>query len=125
MGQIIRAFFEAELFDSITDPVGKVLLALQKLLSSNSVQSSCRDFAVAFGELFFVQLKSIKQSKIQSINVSSRGNVEKTTAQTVLEENHQIEVVSFVIDTDELLTVQTMGPTIAVVLCLVARRLGI
>ena len=36
----------------------------------------------------------------------------------------EIDVVPFVIDTDELLTVQTMGPTIAVVLVVVCLDAG-
>ena len=78
-----------------------------------------REAADTLGELFFIQLKSVKEMKIQKITVRSRENVEKGTATYDGRDSKVIEVIPFVIDTDELLTVQTMGPTIAVVLCLV------
>jgi hypothetical protein len=78
-----------------------------------------RDAADTLGELFFIQLKSVKETKIKKIRVYSRGNVEQTSSPSGSGESQQIEVIPFVIDTDELLTVQTMGPTIAVILCLV------
>lgn len=78
-----------------------------------------REAADTLGELFFVQLKSVKETKIRTISVQSRGNVEKTSDPNKYDESQQIEVIPFSIDTDELLTVQTMGPTIAVILCLV------
>ena len=78
-----------------------------------------RTAADTLGELFFVQLKSVKDTKTQMITARSRGNIEKAEAPYSDRESREIEVVPFVIDTDELLTVQTMGPTIAVVLCLV------
>ena len=75
--------------------------------------------ADTLGELFFVQPKSVKETNIQKITVSSRGNIEKGDNTSDDREVREIVVIPFVIDTDELLTVQTMGPTIAVVLCLV------
>ncbi len=83
-----------------------------------------REAADTLGELFFVQLKSVKQTKIQKLTVKARGNVEKADARYDDNDTKEIEVVPFVIDTDELLTVQTMGPTIAVVLCLVCIDAG-
>jgi hypothetical protein len=83
-----------------------------------------REAADTLGELFFVQLKSVKQTKIQKLTVKARGNVEKADATYDDSDTKEIEVIPYVIDTDELLTVQTMGPTIAVVLCLVCLDTG-
>ena len=78
-----------------------------------------REAADTLGELFFVQLKSVKQTEIHKLKLRSRGNVEKSAAARGESLERAIEVIPYVIDTDTLLTVQTMGPTIAVVLCLV------
>lgn len=78
-----------------------------------------REAADTLGEVVFVQLKSVKTTEIRRQRVYSRTNVEKSVGGARGRDHKDIEVISFTIDTDELLTVQTMGPTIAVVLCLV------
>lgn len=78
-----------------------------------------RDAADTLGELFFIQLKSVKETNLKTISVKSRANVEKSVSPIDDNESQQIQVIPYSIDTDELLTVQTMGPTIAVILCLV------
>ncbi len=48
-----------------------------------------------------------------------KGDISNSDADT-----EEVEIIPFVIDTDELLTVQTMGPTTAVVLCLACLATG-
>jgi hypothetical protein len=76
--------------------------------------------AETLGELFFVQVKSIQNTKIDKIKVFSRGNVEK--GQSTQEEKNflEIEVIKFNIETNELITVQSMGSGIPVLLFLVS-----
>lgn len=70
------------------------------------------------GEHFFVQLKSSNNCEYATITVKSRINVELGPLKQYGEEEN-LEVVKFVLDTSELLTVQTMGPAQVVLLVLV------
>jgi hypothetical protein len=79
--------------------------------------------ADTLGELFFVQLKSIQKSKIEKITVFPILNIEKFHSGN----NHfkdsepiDIEVIKFKIETNVLLTIQSMGSGIPVLLFLVA-----
>ena len=79
-----------------------------------------REKADALGELFFAQVKSVKSTVIKRIKVYSRGNVEKLDLRENLKEYLEIDVIKFKIDTDELLTVQSMGAGVPVLLFLVS-----
>lgn len=73
--------------------------------------------AETLGESFFVQLKSVNKLNLQTKKVYSRMNVEKELKVNV-EKSTDIEVISFSIDVGELLTVQSMGTTMPVMLFL-------
>lgn len=71
------------------------------------------------GEHFFVQMKSCNKCEYTNITVKPRINVELGPLQHTDEEEVNLEVVKFVLDTSELLTIQTMGPAQVVLLVLV------
>ena len=76
--------------------------------------------AETLGELFFVQVKSIQNTKIEKIKVLSRGNIEKGKRTQREEDVLEIEIIKFNIETNELITVQSMGSGIPVLLFLVS-----
>ena len=75
--------------------------------------------AETLGEHVFVQLKSTLRTEIETVKVYGRGNVAKGPLQHSKQESFTIEVIKFEIDTNELLTVETMGPGMPVLLVLV------
>ena len=82
-----------------------------------------KEKAETLGELFFVQLKSVKKTKIKKLKVYPRYNVEKKPllkSQDRKETPKTIDVIKFQLDTSELLTIQSMGAGIPVLLVLVA-----
>ncbi|WP_120464964.1 DUF4365 domain-containing protein [Paenibacillus aceti] len=72
------------------------------------------------GEHFFAQVKAIHSTEIKTIKVYARYNVEKTALRNNEEEMIEIEVIKFPIDTSLLLTVQSMGSGIPVILFVVS-----
>jgi Domain of unknown function (DUF4365) len=78
--------------------------------------------ADTLGEMFFVQLKSIDATEIATITVEERLNVEKPAAfdEGGAKERRQIEVLKLTLDTDELMTVESMGAALPVLLFVVA-----
>lgn len=76
--------------------------------------------AETLGELFFVQVKSIQITKIEKIRLFSRGNVEKGKQTQEKKDFIEIEVIKFNIETNELLTIQSMGSGLPVLLFLVS-----
>lgn len=84
-----------------------------------------RTKADTLGELFFVQLKSVRQTTTQKLVVRSRMNVEKALSPSPSEESMEIEVIPFQLDTDEIMTIQAMGsgaPVLLVLVCLDLNR---
>lgn len=77
------------------------------------------EIAQTLGELFFVQLKSIKTTRTQTIKVYARRNIELGTLQEDKEDSQEVEVIPFQLETTELATVQAMGAGIPVLLLLV------
>jgi hypothetical protein len=75
--------------------------------------------AQTLGEHVFIQLKSVLRTEIQSVKVFDRGNVAKGQLNEQKDDALTIEVIKFQIDTDELFTVETMGPNVPVLLVLV------
>jgi Domain of unknown function (DUF4365) len=75
--------------------------------------------AETLGEIFLFQLKAVEQSRPRTIELRPRFNVEKGPPKHTEGETAQMEITSFQISTDELLTVEGMGTGIAVVLFLV------
>lgn len=73
----------------------------------------------AVGDMFFVQVKAVKKAKISQVKVYSRKNVEKYPFTELKDEWSEIEVLKFSLDTDELLTIQSMGAAVPVFLFLV------
>lgn len=71
------------------------------------------------GEHVFIQLKSVLRTEIESVKVFGRGNVAKGQLNEQKDDALTIEVIKFQIDTDELFTVETMGPNVPVLLVLV------
>jgi Domain of unknown function (DUF4365) len=78
-----------------------------------------RRMAETLGEHVFLQLKSVLRTEIETVAVSGRGNVAKGALQHSQKDSVTISVIKFQIDTDELLTVETMGPGVPVLLVLV------
>lgn len=79
--------------------------------------------AETLGELFFVQLKSIDKSEIKKIKTYPRFNIEHYHSEIYSfsdDEPIEIEVIKFQIETNDLLTIQSMGSGIPVLLFLVA-----
>ncbi len=75
--------------------------------------------AQTLGEHVFIQLKSVLRTEFESVRVFGRGNVAKGQLNEQKDDALTIEVIKFQIDTDELFTVETMGPTVPVLLVLV------
>lgn len=71
------------------------------------------------GEHVFVQLKSVLTTDIETVKIHGRGNVAKGPLQPDKKDTLTIEVIKFQIDADTLLTVETMGPGVPVLLVLV------
>ncbi|WP_242300178.1 DUF4365 domain-containing protein [Bacillus cereus group sp. BfR-BA-01448] len=80
----------------------------------------------ALGEMFFAQVKSVKSTEISTVDVYPRQNVELSPLIEDKSEAKQIEVVKFKLDTDEILTINSMGAGVTVFLilvCLDTRRI--
>jgi hypothetical protein len=80
--------------------------------------------AETLGETFFVQLKSIERTKIETERVFRRRNVEKYRIDYDKHTYLDIEVIKFDIDVPELLTVRSMGVGMPVLLVLACLDLG-
>ena len=78
-----------------------------------------RTISETLGEMFFVQLKSIDGSSVERVTVRPRYNVEKRSLSHDPSVDIEIEVIKFQIDVGELLTIQSMGAAIPVLLVLV------
>jgi hypothetical protein len=83
-----------------------------------------KEKADTLGEFIFVQLKSIQKTQIKKLTVYPRYNVEKVPYSPQKDESVEIDVIPFKIDTNELLTVQSMGAGSPVILFLVALDLN-
>lgn len=80
----------------------------------------------ALGEMFLSQVKSVSKTVISSVEVYSRMNVEKYGYLELKDEKSIIDVLKFTIDTDELLTIQSMGaglPVLLILVCLDTNRI--
>lgn len=75
--------------------------------------------ANTLGEHFYIQVKTAKEINIEKITVRSRRNITKFDPNPKLGAALQIEVVKFSIDTETLLTVESMGSAVPVLLCYV------
>ena len=74
------------------------------------------DVFQTLGEHVFVQLKGIGQATISKKVLKERGNVEKGALQEGAETVAEMEVISFSLETSELVTVQRMGAAVPVLL---------
>jgi Domain of unknown function (DUF4365) len=75
--------------------------------------------AETLGEHVFVKLKSVLRTDIETVTVHGRGNVAKGALRHAPRDSFPINVIKFQIDTNELLTVEIMGPGVPVLLVLV------
>jgi len=80
---------------------------------------SSKKIAETLGEHIYVQVKSIQNAKIETIRVFQRTNVEKSAPDYDKSKYFDIEVIKFVLNTSELLTIQSMGAAVPVLLFLV------
>jgi len=80
---------------------------------------SSKKIAETLGEHIYVQVKSMQNAKIETIRVFQRTNVEKSAPDYDKSKYFDIEVIKFVLDTSELLTIQSMGAAVPVLLFLV------
>lgn len=81
--------------------------------------------AETLGELLFIQLKCVKEIEIEKVKVYPRDNVEKKPlVESKKEPPKEIEIIKFSLETSELLTVQSMGYAIPVLLVLVSYNTG-
>lgn len=71
------------------------------------------------GEHFYVQVKTAKAIALEKVTVRSRGNVTKYDPDPTKGDPVEIEVAKFSLDRETLLTVETMGAAVPVVLCYV------
>lgn len=71
------------------------------------------------GEHFYVQVKSSEKIEQKQLTVRSRSNVTKCDPDPNLGDPLEIDVVKLNLETTELLTVETMGAAVPVVLCYV------
>lgn len=78
-----------------------------------------KKIAETLGEVFYVQLKSSRNVNYNKRKVYARKNVEKYVLSEDKTKFYEIEVASFQLETSELLTVESMGPAIPVLLVLV------
>ncbi len=83
-----------------------------------------KEKADTLGEFVFGQIKSTKKTKIRKLILYPRKNVEKWSHLPQKEESLEVEVISFKLETDELLTVQSMGAGVPVILFLVCLDLN-
>jgi hypothetical protein len=74
--------------------------------------------AETLGEAIFFQLKSVAKTVRRSHAVETRFNVEKRPLEKNANEAREIDIHSFRIDTNELLTIEAMGSGISVLLFL-------
>lgn len=79
---------------------------------------SKRKVAETLGEQIFVQVKAVEKAKLTKFKVFSRKNVEKYPL-NLRKSFREIDVVKFTIDTSLLLTIQSMGSAIPVILFVV------
>ena len=71
------------------------------------------------GEWFFAQVKSVATTHVQKLKAYARYNVEKEQLKENKDDYIEIEVIPFQLDTDELMTVQSIGSGVPVLLLLV------
>lgn len=71
------------------------------------------------GEHFYVQVKTAKAIALEKVTVRSRGNATKYDPDPTKGDPVEIEVAKFSLDRETLLTVETMGAAVPVVLCYV------
>ena len=85
-----------------------------------------QQMAETLGESFFFQLKSVETSPLQTRRVRNRLNVEKfpLSAEPRSAETADLEVMAYPLETDELLTIESMGSGLAVLLLLVTLDTG-
>jgi len=74
--------------------------------------------AETLGETFFFQLKSVKRCSISTVELHPRYNVEKGPYRRTKGESVRAEVINFQLETDELVTIESMGSGLAVLLLL-------
>lgn len=74
------------------------------------------DSANTLGEHFYAQVKTTKRVQLTTVTVRSRGNVTKYEPDPTKGDPQEIEVAKFSLDTQTLLTVETMGAAVPVVL---------
>lgn len=85
-----------------------------------------RRIAEALGDMFFVQAKSMDKTRIEKVRVYPRFNVEKGPLKEDRSEFRDIEVIKYAVDRDLLLTVESMGagvPVLLLLVCLDTRRI--
>lgn len=76
------------------------------------------NIAETLGEFFFVQLKSTESTERETLTVKSRYNIEKYKDVNT-SEKAEISVIKYPLEIDEIITVQSMGVSVPVVLFLV------
>lgn len=75
--------------------------------------------ANTLGEHFYVQVKTTRNIELERVTVRSRGNVTKYDPDPKSGNPMEIEVAKFQLDTETLLTVESMGAAVPVLLCYV------
>jgi len=76
------------------------------------------------GEWFFAQVKSVARTRTKKLKAYHRYNVEKEPLRHDKNEHVEIDVIPFELDTDELMTVQSLGSGVPVLLLLVTLDTG-
>lgn len=81
-------------------------------------------FAETRGEHFYIQVKSKKRVTPFALTVRDRLNVAKYALDPTSGDEYEIDVVRCSIDTSELLTIEAMGASVPVLLCLADMATG-
>ena len=70
----------------------------------------------ALGEFIFAQVKSVRRTETYKIKVKSRANIAQFPLTYTSDEETEIEVLKFALDTDTIVTIQSMGAAVPVYL---------
>ena len=76
------------------------------------------EIAETLGEIFFTQVKATTSTDFRTISIHPRTNVEKPDCEVDNGEPINVEIASYTLDTNELLTVQSIGSGVPVLLFL-------
>jgi hypothetical protein len=87
---------------------------------------SQQEIAETLGDFLFAQVKSVSETVIEQVTVYGRGNVAKGVLSENRSEHLDIPVLKYQLETDELVTIESMGhsvPVLLLLICIDSKRL--